>query len=395
VHARLRRLLLPLAAALATAGLAACGSSPDVATPPGLATPSSSGHHATTSTKAQPVVALRKGERFIDLAMPQAYTPKAPTATGHDDYRCFLLDPQLTKQTLVKGVDIVPGNPAVVHHVIVFKVAQGEVARARAADAKDAGPGWTCFGDRGIGQGDPGQRLNSAPWVGAWAPGGGERVLPADVGIPLDPGTQIVMQVHYNLLAGTGADTSRVRLRVTDGGGSTKSLETMLLVAPVELPCRPGHQGGLCYRSMAVQDVMARFGEKVPTADLLHLLCGPVKPGPTQTCDRTVGQPATIRAVAGHMHLLGRSISIDVNPGTPSARRILDIPVYDFDNQGSQALAKPVTVKPGDVLRVTCTHDQSIRDLNPAFAGEKERYVVWGEGTTDEMCLGVVLFTKP
>jgi hypothetical protein len=380
---------------LAAGGLAACGSSGDVTTPPGLATPSSSGHHGTTSTKAAPVVALRKGERFIDLRMPEAYTPKAPTATGHDDYRCFLLDPKLTKETLVKGVDILPGNPDVVHHVIVFKVARAEVARARAADAKDAGPGWTCFGDRGIGQEDPGQRLNSAPWVGAWAPGGGERVLPSDIGIPLQPGTQIVMQVHYNLLVSAGADTSRARLRVTDGGGSTKALQTMLLVAPIELPCRPGHQGGLCYRSMAVQDVMARFDERASTADLLHLLCGPVKPGPTQTCDRTVRQAATIRAVAGHMHLLGRSITIDVNPGTPSAKRVLDIPVYDFDNQGSRALATPVAVKPGDVLRVTCTHDQSIRDLNPTFAAEKERYVVWGEGTTDEMCLGVVLFTRP
>ncbi len=132
MHARLRRLALPLAAALGLAALAACGGSGGAATPPGLATSSTKTHHGTTSTKAQPVVALRKGERFIDLRMPAAYTPTAPTATGHDDYRCFLLDPKLTQQTLVKGVDIVPGNPDVVHHVIVFKVAKDEVARAHA-----------------------------------------------------------------------------------------------------------------------------------------------------------------------------------------------------------------------------------------------------------------------
>jgi len=43
---------------------------------------------------------------------------------------------------------------------------------------------------------------------------------------------------------------------------------------------------------------------------------------------------------------------------------------------------------------VKCTHDQSLRDRLPALAGVPERYVAWGEGTTDEMCLGIVMFTK-
>ena len=50
---------------------------------------------------------------------------------------------------------------------------------------------------------------------------------------------------------------------------------------------------------------------------------------------------------------------------------------------------------PFHTLTVTCRHDQGLRDLLPAFAGQKERYVLWGEGTTDEMCLGIVLLTRP
>ena len=46
-------------------------------------------------------------------------------------------------------------------------------------------------------------------------------------------------------------------------------------------------------------------------------------------------------------------------------------------------------------MRVTCRHDQSLRDLLPAFKGSPEKYVVWGEGTTDEMCLGLLLVTRP
>jgi len=111
-----------------------------------------------------------------------------------------------------------------------------------------------------------------------------------------------------------------------------------------------------------------------------------------QTCDQTVKRPVTVRAAAGHMHLLGRSIRIEVDPGTPRARTVLDIPVWDFDNQGARPV-RPVQLRRGDTVRVTCRHDQSLRDLLPAFRGQQERYVVWGEGTADEMCLGLLLVT--
>jgi hypothetical protein len=95
------------------------------------------------------------------------------------------------------------------------------------------------------------------------------------------------------------------------------------------------------------------------------------------------------------MHLLGRRIRIQLDPGRPDARTLLDIPVWNFDDQGTRALAHPVRIRPGDRLRVSCTHDQHLRDLLPSFKGQPERYVVWGEGTTDEMCLGIVLVTRP
>jgi hypothetical protein len=108
-----------------------------------------------------------------------------------------------------------------------------------------------------------------------------------------------------------------------------------------------------------------------------------------------VRQAETVRAVAGHMHLLGRAITVEVNHGKPGARTILDLPVWDFDNQGSRPVQPAVKLVPGDTLTVTCRHDQSLRDQLPALQGIPERYVVWGEGTTDEMCLGIVLVTRP
>jgi hypothetical protein len=103
----------------------------------------------------------------------------------------------------------------------------------------------------------------------------------------------------------------------------------------------------------------------------------------------------TVRAGAGHMHLLGRSITVVANPGTPRERVLVDVPVYDFDNQGSRTLAQPVPLRKGDVVRVTCTHDAKLRSLLPELASQPPRYVVWGEGTSDEMCLGILTVTSP
>ena len=156
-----------------------------------------------------------------------------------------------------------------------------------------------------------------------------------------------------------------------------------------------GADGDLCDRAASLLDVKKRFGVEGNTADALYFLCGGgPRAGETQSCTRTLGEPLTIHGVAGHMHLLGRSIRIEVNPGTPEARTVLDIPMWDFDDQGSRPI-EPVRLEALDEVKVTCTHEQWLRDKLPAFEGQPDRYVVWGEGTTDEMCLGMLQVTRP
>lgn len=389
----MRRLALALAAGAGLL-LTACGDPGMLETArPAPSTPNHHGPASTTTSPPPAVEPLRSGERFVDVSLPVAYEPSAE-GSGTDDYRCFVLDPGLSRDSLVAGVDIVPGNPDLVHHVIVHKVDPDRVEEALALEAAEPDPGYSCFGGSGLESG-PGDGLDRATWVGAWAPGGGERVLAEDLGIPLSLGSRLIVQMHYSVLNGSGTDQSKVRLRLVDDDGTKTPLETMLLPAPVELPCRARNQGGLCVRDRAVRDVMERFGEAGRTGDLLHFLCGPAAPGPTQSCTREIREAGTIRAVAGHMHLLGKAITIDVDSGESAERRILDVPIWDFDDQGAVPLEEPASVEPGDTLTVTCTHDQGLRDLLPALQDVPERYVVWGEGTTDEMCLGIVLLTRP
>lgn len=369
--------------------LSACGPAekdqPDAVPGPGTGT-SASGSRLTPPAKRLP---LRPGEHRMNLTMPDAYTPSAPNGVGTDDYRCFLLDPELTKPRYLTGTNVLPGNPTVVHHVILFKVSPDQAAEAQTKDDVSSGEGWTCFGGTGL-SGDF-SNVDDANWLGAWAPGGRESVTRPGYGVELEPGSRIIMQVHYNLLAGDEPDTSSTELRWRSANAHLRPIHTMLLPAPVELPCRPGHdQSPLCDRDNAVADVQARFGAAGSTANLLYLLCGGhPRPSEVTSCTRTVDQGLTILGTAGHMHLLGRRITIEANPGTPRAKTILDIPTWDFDNQGSRPIP-PVHLDPGDTVKVTCKHVQWLRDRLPSFKGQPERYVVWGEGTTDEMCLGML-----
>ena len=73
---------------------------------------------------------------------------------------------------------------------------------------------------------------------------------------------------------------------------------------------------------------------------------------------------------------------------------MLDVPSYNFDDQGARALAEPVKVNRGDTLRVTCTHDVGLRKMLPGLRNVAPRYVVWGEGTADKMCLGIVTWVN-
>jgi hypothetical protein len=337
-------------------------------------------------------VAPRAGETRLELTMPQAYLPTG-SGSATDDYRCFLLDPKLRRDTFVTSARIAPGATSIVHHVILYRLARSAVGQAAALDRQTPGPGWTCFGGPGVGGGtdDPRAVLNDAGWIAAWAPGwGGDRLRPG-TGISLPAGSRIVMQVHYNLLNGRRTDRSRAELTTMPASRKLTPVATVLLPAPVELACRPGESGPLCNRTAALFDQVRRFGADaalVPTG--LLLLCrkhasNPVA-GPVTTCDRTIDRPLTIQAVGGHMHLLGRSIRVELDPETPRARLLLDIPRWSFHWQAIYQLAEPVDVDPGQVVRVTCRHDAVLRQGPP-------RYVLWGEGTTDEMCLGVLQVT--
>jgi mono/diheme cytochrome c family protein len=333
------------------------------------------------------------------LQVARAYRPH-PIGGGTDDYHCFVLDPHLTQDSFVTAAQVVPQQPQVVHHVILFDASGTNVADARALNAKSGGQGWTCFGGPGLSEtrasadAASSDRLGAPQWITAWVPGHTTYELPQGTGVLVHAGDLVVMQVHYNLLhdpTGKLTDRSKVELKTTPAASANlRPLDTYLLPAPVELPCPKGVHNKLCNRNAEFQDEVKKYGSdaafiSVGLLVLCHEQLQQVQ-GDTTTCTRTVNRPLKIYGVAGHMHLRGQDIRITLNGQT-----LLHIPHWQFHWQDAYYLQQPVDANVGDKLTVTCRFDNS-RTHQPFVNGKQmtPRYVLWGEGTTDEMCLGLL-----
>ena len=127
------------------------------------------------------------------VTMTKAHLPVAPN-NGTDDYRCFLLDPKVTQDSIIRSIQFIPQKKNYVHHAIIFRVTDADLAEGIKAD--NNGAGWPCFG--GTGLGGMLSTFISSPWLSSWAPGRGKDVAPAGYGTPFKKGERFVLQVHYN-----------------------------------------------------------------------------------------------------------------------------------------------------------------------------------------------------
>ena len=348
-----------------------------------------------------PTYAASNSQKTVSykILMPNKYQPKGNNG-GTDDYRCFLINPKVKENSILTQIKFIPQNEEIVHHAILFRLPAADVSKAKTIDPKNQG--WSCFGGSGIGT--MFQSFLTSPWLSAWVPGRNTDNAPAGYGYPFNKGDQIVLQVHYNLLqakkGNVPTDRSTIVLNaVRANGAKVKMLGYELFPAPVELPCPSGTSSKLCDRKQSLMDLAARTSpQSALEVTGIAVMCNqnPFTPEPslTSTCDRKINRNQLVIAAAPHMHLLGRSLKITVNPDTPNEKILLNRVNYDFDDQSSTVLPKPYEIKAGDTVRVQCTFDPTLRQKLPILRNQPAKYVTWGEGSSDEMCLGVLINSR-
>lgn len=371
--------------------LAACGSSGPAATKQkSTHTQGTPATAVAASSQAFPKVA---GSHIYSLEGAHSYTPKAPPG-GTDDYHCTLLNPNVKKNSFIIASHFFP-NSIEVHHAILFEVPPAAVKAAKAADQN--GKGWTCFGETTL----PGQSLGTlgeTPWLAAWAPGHGLDTTPKGTGVYFPKGSMVIMQIHYNLLEGDKPVHAKLDLQTVPAKGAhLKPLHLDLLPAPPDIPCPSGVHGPLCNRAASLAETGKLFGQgAVQFVNIIEQVCGrnPSNPpaGDTTQCTWPINYTGKILRVTPHMHLLGVGFKFILNPGTPN-QKVLQQGKYNFDYQRSYTI-KPTAVHPGDTLEIQCTYNPRLRQQLPQLRKLPAQYVTWGDGSSDEMCLGIVSYVN-
>jgi hypothetical protein len=301
------------------------------------------------------------------VALPEHYTPSDTL----DDYRCFAIPwpADLSEDSFVVAQDYFPDRRELVHHVITFVAGPGEAGFYQGLDDADPGPGYQCFGG-------PGKTDWSAQWLGAWAPGQQPWRAPAGTGIRVEPGSVLIMQVHYNSVGGEPApDQTSVGFEV---------------VSAVDRPAAfiPVVDYGWVTGSKPMT-IPAGESEVVHTVEIGR--SNPVFLYLTAALGVSPNAALDIWNASLHMHLLGERAQLLVTHPDAADECLLSIDGWDFNWQGAYELEAPVSFATGDSLVLGCSYDNSAEN-QPLIDGvpKEPETVGWGDGTYDEMCLGII-----
>jgi peroxiredoxin len=236
----------------------------------------------------------------VVFKMPE---PFVVPAKGVVDYQYFEFDPKFEEDVWVRGAEIRPGNPAVVHHVLVFYVPPGQDDK-RGEDA--------LFNEiAGFAPGTP---------AGLW-PEGYARFVPA--------GSKLVFQVHYTPNGSEQTDQTEVGIVFADPKSVNKEVK-FGIAANTDFRIPPGEPN-------------------------YHVPAG-----------YTFTQDTLVHALIPHMHYRGKSFRFRAEYPSGNEEILLDVPKYDFNWQNAYVFEEGKLIPKGTVLMCDGIYDNSAENLtNP------------------------------
>lgn len=304
----------------------------------------------TQATITPPEQAALEGT--VETLSTPTFLPVASDGEGgeYDEYRCFVIDPGWSADAWLTGYEVLPGNDAIVHHVIAMPVDPAvarNAAEIAARDGADGREGWPCYSQAGEDIVVEGEYI-------AWAPGQGVVRFPQGSGLSLGADDLVVVQVHYNMVSTDNqTDATQIRLQVAD------SVERPAQLALIDDWGRQVLSAGDAAATVQWQLRSSAIGGYLGMDSLV------------------------IEGVMPHMHELGVQQTLEVGPVDEMACAT-GVRSWDFGWQRMYFYQEPVALEEGDMLRVTCTYDLSGVDHD----------VTWGWGTQDEMCLTALYVTE-
>jgi len=308
----------------------------------------------------------------LKLKLNEPYTP----TVRPDEYRCLVIDWPLDHTVYVNAARVVPGAKDEVHHVFAVVMDPEDLGDIEAADGADGKPGFSCWGAP-----SPEGSLLPPRSLTVWAPGKSAGYLPEGTGVRVDPGSKIVMQMHYNTINSDPVpDQSTLEVHYVEPEEIERPAVTLFFLN-VDWP----GEGGMPIPAgdpNVVHQYTGRFGFLMKFSN-------------AASAGISDDEPFVLHSAFMHQHVLGKSTSIELLREDGTELMLVDIRNWDFDWQDEYVFQQEVIMYPGDKLRLTCTYDNSAAHQQFVNGVQlKPQYVEFGEGTTDEMCVNYFYATR-
>lgn len=271
------------------------------------------------------------GTPDLVVALPANYTlPAEPS----DVFRIFAVPLPVKRRTYVTGIEFDPGNARVVHHA---NIRIDRTEGSRRLDAADPLPGYDGLMARSA-------EYPEGHFLG-WTPGQIAPLVDADLAWPLDPGTDLVVQLHMQ----TSGKPESVRPRIAFYFSDTPPTRTPSIL-------RLGSQG-----------------IDIPAGEERYVVA-----------DRyTLPVDATLLAVQPHAHY--RATLVRGTATFPDGRMesLIRIRDWDFRWQHVYRYAQPIRLPKGTTVAMEYVYDNA--QSNPRNPQVPPARVRWGQRSFDEM----------
>lgn len=302
----------------------------------------------------------------VTLKMDEPYRIR-PKPGRFDDFRCFILDWPIGGQVFITGLNPVPGNRRVVHHLIVAALSGDAVRQATALDEKDPRPGYDC--QSGLGE----LSLKDLTVFGGSLIGSD---FPDNLGRPVNAGSKILLNVHYTTeTVGESAtdeeltDQSSIQFRVD---ATAHDFEGLVIANPAWL----------------IDD-----GMKIEAGESNKAFWFRYQPTVF-----TRGKSVWLRSVTPHMHNFGKRFRIHrIRDGQSEC--LLEIANWEFGWEQTYWFKEPKKLNGDDQLYIECVFDNSAENQSggPHSPSEQAmhppRDIGWGTDGQD-MCAGFLNYTR-
>ncbi|MBX7154107.1 MAG: T9SS type A sorting domain-containing protein [Bacteriodetes bacterium] len=266
---------------------------------------------------------------------------------GKDIYRNFVLPSGLLENKTVSAIEFRPGNKKVVHHALMFVDTSGA---ARKEDAKDQLYGYPGFGGPGV---------DVVTNLLGWVPGATARFFPKGIGITLQKGCDIILQLHYAPTTTPEDDQSSINIFFAKEPADREITQTS--IGPLNMV-----NGPLVIPADSVKTFVGMFKPAIIRADV------------------------SVLAVAPHMHLLGKNCRAYAVTPKGDTIKLIKINDWDFHWQGYYMMKNLVKIPKSSSIYYEATYDNTTN--NPENPNNPPKTVRWGESTLDEMFLNYFLF---